>query len=764
LRRRLFILLATAIAVALALPAVAGAVSPNEVALKKALLKRGVISKFASPALAELSYQAYLAGKARGKSNDQGNPLAARTLKAKAEAGAPGLAGAAQAAAGRVPDDNVLVLLVEFAGEDSGNVGPLHNAMPDPKLTDPTDNTSYWVPDFSPQHYRELLFGAAGKSFTGYFLEQSGGTYMPSGEVTAQWVQLPHSEWYYGADKEYGDDNLNGPVWRVVQDAVAAAGDSIDWAKYDVSPKDGFVDHIMIIHAGAGQEGGGGAQGDSSIWSHSWWVDYGNGGPGGLGGVQTSNPDVYVGPYTIEPEDGTVGVFVHEFTHDLGAPDLYDTEYTGEASTGFWTCMASGSWLGDAGQPLGTSPSGLDIWTKWLLGWAKPTVVKAGDRARTVSLSQASASGADGKAIKVDLPDEPYTTALSAPHSGSTMWWSGMGDNLENTLTKQYSLSTGSPKLSFWTWFDIEAGYDYGYVEVRPAGSTTWTSVAGNLTTAVDSSYGLTGASGTKWLSATYDLSAWSGKTVDIRFRYLTDGGLALKGWAIDDISVDGSAVDTVETSDNGWIASPATGGWARTGNPVARTAKRFYLAEWRQSVGFDSSMRNWYNFVPGGVGNTAQFVSAAPGMLVWYANTRFIDNWVGVHPWQGRLLLVDARPKLASVPYKNGPMDPKSLPLRTRLQLWDAAFSTTVPDPISVTSFGYTQTLTDAAAMPKFDDAAKWYDDSYQRYFGYNRWGATMTNAIDSVKTPTCGLKMTVQAGDANSARVLVDYSRPVR
>jgi len=174
--------------------------------------------------------------------------------------------------------------------------------------------------------------------------------------------------------------------------------------------------------------------------------------------------------------------------------------------------------------------------------------------------------------------------------------------------------------------------------------------------------------------------------------------------------------------------------------------------------------MNGWYNFVAGGIGNTAQFVKAAPGMLVWYANTRYIDNWVGVHPWAGRLLLVDARPKLASVPFKNGPIALKSLPLRTRLQLWDAAFSTAVPAPIDVTAFGYAQTLSTAYAAPKFDDSLKWYDDAYLRYFGYNQWGLTMRNAIDSVKTPTLGLKMTVKSGDGGSAKVLVDYSKPVK
>ncbi len=33
---------------------------------------------------------------------------------------------------------------------------------------------------------------------------------------------------------------------------------------------DGLVDHLMIIHAGTGQEAGGGALGDDAVWSHRW--------------------------------------------------------------------------------------------------------------------------------------------------------------------------------------------------------------------------------------------------------------------------------------------------------------------------------------------------------------------------------------------------------------------------------------------------------------------------------------------------------------
>ena len=60
---------------------------------------------------------------------------------------------------------------------------------------------------------------------------------------------------------------------------------------------------------------------------------------------QIGDSGFWIGDYTVEPENGGLGVFAHEYGHDLGLPDYYDTN-GGENGTAFWTLMSSGSWLG----------------------------------------------------------------------------------------------------------------------------------------------------------------------------------------------------------------------------------------------------------------------------------------------------------------------------------------------------------------------------------------------------------------------------------
>ena len=60
------------------------------------------------------------------------------------------------------------------------------------------------------------------------------------------------------------------------------------WDRYDADndgnfdEPDGYLDHFQAVHAGEGEDAGGGAQGEDAIWSHRWYVnctDYGITGP-----------------------------------------------------------------------------------------------------------------------------------------------------------------------------------------------------------------------------------------------------------------------------------------------------------------------------------------------------------------------------------------------------------------------------------------------------------------------------------------------------
>src|SRR3990172_9249534 len=71
-------------------------------------------------------------------------------------------------------------------------------------------------------------------------------------------------------------------------------------------------------------------------------------------------------------ESSPIGVIAHEFGHDLGLPDLYDTDGSSNGGVGEWDIMATGSWNG---SPRGTQPAHMTAWAKIKLGWLTPTVV-----------------------------------------------------------------------------------------------------------------------------------------------------------------------------------------------------------------------------------------------------------------------------------------------------------------------------------------------------------------------------------------------------
>jgi immune inhibitor A len=235
------------------------------------------------------------------------------------------------------------------------------------------------TPTYAPSDFNSLLFGSGTWSMKDYYQEVSYGQFSvsagPSG-VTG-WYTAAHGHDYYGANNASGDDSWPGDL--VYEAAAAADAAGFNFAAYD-NDGDCTVDALVVVHQGSGEEASGVA---TDIWSHRWSLSgaYSWGashyGPYTTNDVCSAGGYVRVNDYTIQPElysDGlsTVGVFVHEYGHVLGLPDLYDTDYS-SAGVGKWSVMAGGSWCGIVRG--GDRPSHMDPWCKRKLGWVVPQEV-----------------------------------------------------------------------------------------------------------------------------------------------------------------------------------------------------------------------------------------------------------------------------------------------------------------------------------------------------------------------------------------------------
>lgn len=212
----------------------------------------------------------------------------------------------------------------------------------------------------------DLLFGTGPGDATvnRYYWENSYGQTEVVGDLSPDWYTMPEPMTYYGEDGS-GIDDGNGPIYCLTVEAVLAADDDVDFAQYDTDD-DGVVDHLIVVHAGPGQET---STNTDLIWSHRWAV---------IDASRCGNPTrslvvdgVRVDGYLMTSETAPLGVYVHELGHNFGLPDLYDT--TGSTQgIGEWGVMGTGSWNG---APRGVLPAHFMAWSKAQLGWLELTEV-----------------------------------------------------------------------------------------------------------------------------------------------------------------------------------------------------------------------------------------------------------------------------------------------------------------------------------------------------------------------------------------------------
>lgn len=627
--------------------------------------------------------------------------------------------------------DPIFTILVEFGDQvdprTGGAPGPRHNEIPEPDRVydgSPTDdNTTIWRKDFNRQHYLDLFYGRHGESMRDFYLKQSGGRYTVGGDVS-DWVRVPFNGARYGSNEIPESDGY----WNFIKDtanawyeAQRAAGKTREqireylaqfdvWDRYDYdgdgdfNEPDGYIDHFQAVHAGEGEEAGGGVLGEDAIWSHRWAAFPNLAGSAGpsfnkSGGVEIGDTGFWIRDYTTEPENGGLGVFAHEFAHDLGLPDLYDTR-GGDNGVGFWSLMSAGSWLSHGKVDIGSTPGYMDPWSKLYLGWLNYSTVEFRSGTTFVTLGPAGDSnGPAAQAVVVNLPKQRVTTKYNTPFNGSYEWWGGAGDDLNNTLTRALDL-TGATTASITAkaQYEIEEDYDFLYAEVSTDDGSTWTPLLNSLVD--EGETGIDGSSGEEWVDLTYDLSEYAGQQVLFRYRYQTDVAVHFAGAFLDDISlvVDGETVwtDDVESAQSEWTAR----GFTRFTGTLTRDHPRFYIAEYRTYTGYDKTLRTGpYNF---GFQNTrpnfVEHFSNHEGMLVWYVNYAYSDNNTSQHPGYGLNLPVDVRPQSIKVPGQGT--------ITNRRGTFDATFSR-YPKPAQKFHLnGVPTTVPKMGPVPVFDDS----------------------------------------------------------
>ena len=298
-------------------------------------------------------------------------------------------------------------------------------------------------------------------------------------------------------------------------------------------------------------------------------------------------------------------------------------------------------------------------------------------------------------------------------------------------------------KFTAWAWYDIEEGYDYLYLEVRSSNSTgpdAWEQV--NWAEHPDG--GIDGSS-SDWEQISYNLSAYTGQELDVRFRYQTDVGVHYAGPFLDDIKLieDGNVTYSTGVEDpdgDGWIPDET---WKRSTGSETKTASQYYLVENRRYVGYDQSLRTGpYNF--GWPYTRPNWVERFPyqdGMLVWYWNNLYEDNNTSVHPGHGWALPVDSYPK--PIQFADGSN------LGNRRQPFDATFGTSVTERVVfhrqvLEEDGDVRTM--RTAVPVRHQKSVFDDSEKKRY-----WSAE--NPWNSVKVAGTGTRIKVLFENRNGA-----------
>jgi len=435
------------------------------------------------------------------------------------------------------------------------------------------------------------------------------------------------------------------------------------------------------------------------------------------GGIDIGN-GIWMLDYNMQSEYTDVSTFIHEFGHSLGLPDIYAKSTNN--STGSWTAMSSTA--SPEPQELDTWSRMVLGWMQPCV--VRPPAYGGDQQGELLlkTMNDWSAGVAPHElcdAAMVILPPK-YRDIELGPltlRQGRQAAYSGQGNDMFRTLSRKFDFSAVGAdedlRLDLDAWFVIEAEWDYLYVEAAAEGEAFHRILPTDKESIEDKSSvmpsskghegpgsvpGFTGRSGdldgdgkvetaegcdpsrdrvlaedkmthsesdpcerAQWISASFDLNAFRGKRVTIRFAYFTDGAAVEAGALLDNIRID--AVNFQEDFEGPQMEAWDVAGFTLSGGRHHLAVPHFYLLEYRdpyvpfaEAKNYDAALNEpGFMFFKTKQGKVQAFnANYRPGVLMWYYNGEYLwsqNEPSESGPGNGFLLVVDANPQEYQLP-----------------------------------------------------------------------------------------------------------------
>lgn len=250
-----------------------------------------------------------------------------------------------------------------------------------------------------------------------YFNTCSNGQFTPQFDVVGP-VKLPQDMAYYGGTKAGGSDDkfrqLCEDAYQLVKDSVA------DWSLYD-NDKDGNVELVCIIFAGYGQNQGGE---NSTIWAKASRINLDIDNDMRITFFnccsELFNP-AKSATYDYSQYINGTGTFIHEMSHCMGLPDLYQTTgtYADNQDMESWSIMDYGLYNRNS-----FAPCPYNAWEREVMGWSQMEPISA---PKQVNLLQPWEDGGTAFKIVNDSNDNEYIVMENIQKRGLNKYAMGHG-------------------------------------------------------------------------------------------------------------------------------------------------------------------------------------------------------------------------------------------------------------------------------------------------------------------------------------------------